>query len=225
LTLIREIERWRQESSETVCFVTFNYDRMLEEAIKQFQEVEIKNIDDYLSLGPYMVVKPHGSTNWGFEVDAYPDGYTPQRIIKEVETLQITKRIRLVSRYPMAVEDRQVVFPAISIPVQNKDEFTCPENHISALADVLPKVTKVLTVGWRATEADFLRMLGSPLTGLPQESKLMVVSGDQTGAAETVRNMKRIPSTHSVITGFTGLIENIDALGGFLRLASQKTES
>jgi hypothetical protein len=125
----------------------------------------------------------------------------------------------------MSEQDGRVVFPAISIPVQDKDEFTCPENHINALAEVLPQVTKVLTVGWRATEADFLRMIGSPLTGLPQASALMVVSGDQAGAAETALNLKRFPGVISMVTGFTGLIENIDSLGVFLRSAPRKTES
>lgn len=220
LTLLREIERWRHEYSEQVCFVTFNYDTLLEDAIQQFQNAEIKSLDGYLFLGPYMVIKLHGSINWGFDVDIDPQGYTPQRIIKEVASLRVTNRIKLVSEHPMVKQDGHLVFPAVSIPVENKDEFTCPEKHVEALAAVLPKVNKILTVGWRATEAGFLSMLGARLTGLKGKPALMIVSGDRKGAAETSANLNRAHSIAPIENGFTGLIDNIGLLETFLSVAA-----
>jgi len=217
LTLLREIERWRYEHSERVCLVTFNYDTMLEDALQQFQDSEIKSLDCYVSLGPYMVIKLHGSINWGFDVDENPEGYTPQRVIKEVGSLRITNSVRLVSAHPMVKQDGHLVFPAISIPVENKDEFACPQRHVEALAAVMPKVTRVLTVGWRATEARFLSMLQNRLMGLTGEAVLMIVSGDRKGAEETRANLNKANSNALIETGFTGLINNIAVLDTFLR--------
>jgi len=45
-----------------------------------------------------------------------------------------------------------VLFPALSIPVEKNDEFSCPTEHVKALEGLLPRVTKMITIGWRATE-------------------------------------------------------------------------
>jgi hypothetical protein len=220
LTLLREIERWRYECSEQVCFVTFNYDTMLEEAIQQFLDFEIRKVDDYLSLGSYMLIKLHGSINWGYEIDISPTGYTVQRIIKERASLQITNHIELIRGHPMLEQEGRLYFPAVSIPVENKDEFTCPEKHVEALEAALPKVTKVLTVGWRATEQDFLNKLQYKL---PEKPDLMIISGDANGAGETYSNLTRQGPTRYRQTqhgenGFTGLIMNsLGLLDAFLR--------
>lgn len=82
----------------------------------------------------------------------------------------------------MHLENGFLLFPAISIPVEQKDEFSCPETHVRTLEQRLEEVDKIITVGWRATERDFLRMLHEKL---PRQSGLMIVSGDQEGASET----------------------------------------
>ena len=40
-----------------------------------------------------------------------------------------------------------VLHPALSIPVERKDEFSCPAKHVRALEALLPKVTKIITIG------------------------------------------------------------------------------
>ena len=46
--LLPEIERWRYASSESVCFVTFNYDTMLEQAMDQVLGIHITDLKGYL---------------------------------------------------------------------------------------------------------------------------------------------------------------------------------
>ena len=229
--LLREIERWRYASSESVCFVTFNYDTMLEEAMRQVLSLEISDLKSYLQK-TYSLVKLHGSINWGREIDiAEPQTYNPQRLIREAATLQISDRYVLAAHRPMLREGKaqRLVFPALSIPVERKDEFNCPSEHVQRLKEVLPKVTRIITVGWRATEKDFIDLLRKELTEKPS---LMVVSGDANGAKETISNLgielpgryptnsNPQPMTATVLieTGFTGFVlDEVDRLGKFLR--------
>jgi hypothetical protein len=64
-TLVREIERWRQEFAEKVAFVTFNYDTMLEDSLLQVLNLDLPNFQAYVAHSDYRVFKLHGSTNWG----------------------------------------------------------------------------------------------------------------------------------------------------------------
>jgi hypothetical protein len=219
-TLLDEIERWRFEFSERVCFVTFNYDTMLEYAMSQVLRLDIRDLNGYVSHANYTLIKLHGSVNWGREVDGIvaPHTYNQQRLIDESAKLQISNRFRLVTNYPMMKEGECLVFPALAIPVESKDEFSCPDAHVQVLEQTLPNVTKVLTIGWRATEADFLTMLRSKLK---DNQDLMIVSGDKAGALETFANLARTgwhvrPPTF-VENGFTDLILKLAQLSVFLR--------
>jgi len=222
-TLLREIERWRYSSSGSVCFVTFNYDTMLEEAMSQVLGLQIRDLSGYLHRA-YTLIKLHGSINWGREVDGQPSieaphTYNPQRLITEAATLRLSNRYRLVSNRPMNREGeaQRLVFPALSIPVERKDEFNCPEAHVDRLRELLPAVSKLVTVGWRATEADFLQILRENLQNVPPA---MVVSGTSDGVRETGKNLAAagLTVTDPLDCGFSGLIlENLEKLERFLR--------
>jgi hypothetical protein len=235
-TLLREVERWRFEKKEQVCFVTFNYDTMLEEAMSHFLRLHVGTMDSYITLPDYALFKLHGSINWGLEVDsiAHPGNNVPypyQNLIQIVTPGShfLTKKYRKCDRVMSSAADRVVLFPALSIPVEKKDEFSCPAEHITALEGLLPRVTKIITIGWRATEAEFLRMLKfsrqMPYAGIRNAMSLLIVTGTEKGAEETLKNLievggsspelfeRRIPVT----TGFTGLINDLERLRVFLR--------
>ena len=217
VTLVREIERWRHQLGQEVCFVTFNYDTMLEEAVSEVLRIAMSNLDEYIANPYYSLIKLHGSVNWERELDDIPSprGESPQSLIDRAGKLSITDRYRLVTHFPMLEERGYLVFPALAIPVENKDEFSCPTAHVERLRKLLPSVTRIVTVGWRATEADFLDML--KLTKGPD---LMIVSGSTAGADETFANLSRSlgrPSRTSVDTGFSGLIANLGRLDEFLQ--------
>jgi hypothetical protein len=222
-TLLREIERWRFESKEQVCYVTFNYDTMVEDAMWQVLGFEIRDLSGYASLKNYSLIKLHGSVNWGRELDGIenPGNYDCLRLIAEAADLKVSGRYRLVGDYPMLRDGPLLVTPALAIPVDKKDEFSCPDTHVKALAGLLPNVTKTLVIGWRATETKFLQMLNSRLTGLGKPLDLMIVSGDLKGADETFRNLMRVGLRCSrqtrIKNGFTGLVHEVGLLEAFLR--------
>jgi hypothetical protein len=69
--LLDEIERWRIEKQERVCFVTFNYDTMLEEAMGRFLRLGVRDMDSYHTWENYSLFKLHGSLNWGRIVEGF----------------------------------------------------------------------------------------------------------------------------------------------------------
>jgi hypothetical protein len=53
------------------------------------------------------------------------------------------------------------LYPAVAIPVATKTDstFECPAHHLGQLAELIPRVTKLLANGWRGEEWHFLEML------------------------------------------------------------------
>lgn len=88
--------------------------------------------------------------------------------------------IRLTDRYFFSSHDfvgivrRNPMFPAIAIPVEKKRGFECPHHLLDELISLLPQVTKILVIGWRATEAHFLYLLRD---GLRPGCQLYIVGG------------------------------------------------
>ena len=63
----------------------------------------------------------------------------------------------LVGHEPGVVVGEWVYLPAISIPVQTKSLFSCPQNWLSLLENLLLGVSNLLVVGWRGGEEHFLK--------------------------------------------------------------------
>jgi hypothetical protein len=75
------------------------------------------------------------------------------------------------------------LFPALAIPVENKQDYECPQEHLRALEQCIPQVTKLLIIGWRANENLFLDMLAK---GIARNARIMVVSGTEEGAFQVM---------------------------------------
>jgi hypothetical protein len=210
---------------------------MLEEAMGRVLRLQIKDMNSYHSRENYTLFKLHGSVNWGLEVDGlkHPGNSAPYPYQNLIDLMtpgspHLTKRYRLCDREMGPTPDRVVVFPALSIPVEKKDEFSCPSEHVTALKGMLPNVTKMITIGWRATEAEFLNMLrdsrSAVISGIRPTVELLVVTGSKDGAEQTVNNLTPYgvsqgpipnPDKARLTSGFTGLINNLETLGTFLR--------
>lgn len=164
-TLLDKIERTHR-GDEPVCLVTFNYDTMLEDALWDF-DLKIGALEQYVDGHRfYRVFKPHGSTNWVRLVnqptfDPVPQNFefTRTELITRAPELQLSTQFRRASLQNTTHVEGKPIFPAIAIPVDRKSIFECPQEHLDELAALLPKVTKLLLIGWRATEAHFLALL------------------------------------------------------------------
>jgi hypothetical protein len=172
LTLLREIER-TSTNDEPVCLVTFNYDTLLEAALESLGTGhKIGAMRDYTSDDRlFRLFKLHGSVNWGLEFNSPPpsslslpsQSAVGRFVVDETPKLRVPEIYVFSEALSLLSNDRRPVFPAIAIPVENKTDFQCPKLMLDALKQLLPDVSRVITIGWRASEAHFLDLMAMHL--------------------------------------------------------------
>ena len=190
--LLDDIRRWTKPGEKRVCFVTFNYDLMLEDAFEGIG-IRFNDLDAYISNQDFLLIKLHGSVNWAREVKTHwPDiqrldpPSIAQDLIQGSAGLQLSQNYILIDEYPPAPRKKLALFPALAIPVETKLDFECPSAHVDALKKFLPQVSKILMIGWRATEALFLEMLKQELR---QRVLVMAVAGGKEESAQAMQNI------------------------------------
>ncbi len=130
-TLLDQIRHERKQDAK-VCLATFNYDNLLEDALSVVN-VRIGSMPDYVT-GDYQIVKLHGSINWFHEVlnfHSVAGQHPTQTIAQLIETApklifkgyQITPSVSLLQQ-----STNVALFPALSIPVENKPGYECPQS-------------------------------------------------------------------------------------------------
>jgi len=185
--------RHHRKDGEATCFVTFNYDTLLEGALAGFG-LEIQGMGDYIKRTDLKVVKLHGSARWGREVDSTFIQHVPERnvwelaheMIDRAPELDISQRYRLTTEWPIARVDGTLPFPAIAIPFERKLDFECPPEHLETLRTFIPEVTKLLVIGWRVTDQPFLELLAEHIR---RDLRVMVVTGGETSAREAAQRL------------------------------------
>jgi hypothetical protein len=194
-----------------VCFVTFNYDTLIEGALGII-DMPVRSIEDYISHS-ISLFKLHGSVDWWQAVpredaDLYKiDNPTDQDIIRAAPTGEYRYPIEMSANRP--TDRNRVYLPALAIPTVSKLSFVCPPEHVERLKNLIPEVTRIAIVGWRAGEKHFLELLSD---GLQRPVKVIAACGNRKAAAETLDRFgaARI-ITDSVIStdgGFTDFVVN-----------------
>ena len=189
-SLLDQIERGHN-INQPVCLATFNYDTLLEDALRDF-DLPITSIDDYTKKHPfYRVFKLHGSINWTRDIEIQTpieNRLNTDTILREL--IERAAEIRITDRYifsgynPVGALEGKPAFPAIAIPVETKRSFECPAEMLEGLVELLPFVSKLLIIGWRATEAHFLSLLK---TNLRRGVQLYIVAGSDQNEAEDIK--------------------------------------
>lgn len=207
VTLLDQLRRSRS-AGEPVCLVTFNYDRMIEDALHSVG-VNIENIDDYISHDSFKLFKLHGSVNWAREVEK-PIGNVANRsewdvayeLIRRVGELVISNRFRVVQEAPIAIGrlDGTALFPAIAIPVETKKTYECPDDHLACLEGYLPKIKKILIIGWRGAEQHFLALLKKTMR---ERIPTYIVAGGKKEGNDVIENIE-MAGIRGVRTVFPG---------------------
>jgi hypothetical protein len=182
-SLLDEIDRNRSGEDET-CIVTFNYDTLIEDALAT-SGLHVTNLSSYIAHPTYKLIKLHGSVNWGrclsdFPIEARNKDHRTlaAEIIARAAELHISNDYALRPDCPIVTDGRYRYFvPAIAVPVQTKQQFECPAEHIEALKAFIPKTSALLIIGWRAADAAFLDLLNS-VDHLPLRVGI-VAGGDQ----------------------------------------------
>ena len=197
---------------DPVLLVTFNYDTLLESALIQHLGVTFDTVHEYLDHSRrFKLFKLHGSVDWAHPVLQRPTMMDTATggIIANVARLTISNDINTRK----AFGGTGVLYPAIAIPVKDKSDFECPNFHVAQLEQQIPKVTKVLTIGWRGMEKHFLRILGklNPVS-------VAVVAGSDVEAAETLKQLRDVPISFKTEERYAGFSDTLGdrRLDGFL---------
>jgi hypothetical protein len=177
-------------------FVTFNYDTMLEKAIRVLGG-QIEAIQDYINSKDYKLFKVHGSVNWGKIISPrvpfeplhtpYPEE-TARAVIRLANIIlasseSVTNHYQMIGSLKSQKREDPPWFPAIAIPLESKLDFELPPGHLDMLKQCIPQVSKLLLIGWRATDAPFLELLADLL---PPDVFLHVVCGTARDGREVV---------------------------------------
>ena len=171
----------------------------------------MRSVSSYMSprVG-YKVFKPHGSTNW---VRTLSDTMGVEAGNPEHSIIALGHRVELAPGFHLMADPGQLqlegryVFPALALPVNTKVNFACPDDHMAQLKADIPLVTKLLVIGWRATEPHFLEFWKEPRPGsVPGSiSKILIVAGGVNQAQGVQQNL--------VAAGIQGKFDLSD--GGF----------
>jgi|CXWL01.1.fsa_nt_gi hypothetical protein len=191
LTLLDDIKNYNTKD-EPVCFVTFNYDTLLEWAFAE-AGFPIQSLEDYVSRR-FALVKLHGSVNWGRVVSTPLPGkildnpsLMATELITRYGTHNITKIYVMADGTPPISQEDRGISPALAIPVEEKVAFECPEDHLDKLKSFLPEVTKILTIGWRAAEKPFLDLLRQGVRS--KRIQTLIVNGNADECIAADRNL------------------------------------
>jgi hypothetical protein len=107
---------------------------------------------------------------------------------------------------PQAKVERFFFAPALAVPAVSKHTFVCPEEHVRTLNDFIPEVTKIVIVGWRAAEQNFVEMLAKGLTKFVQ---VIATCGNSGAANETLNRLKAAGidgDFQAMLGGFTNFV-------------------
>jgi hypothetical protein len=197
--LVTTCIQWALRHNSHVCFVSFNYDPLLEIACKPHGRSSLGQLSPYLA-GPHgSVLKPHGSVLWSWP---YP-GFPASRAINdpkgqvidagEPETLSYSTVSAGESPKDIVastVDPTLVVpsIPAIALPMAGKSELVWPQEQNSFFLAELPNGAfgRVLSIGWRAAEPHFTSLLNRLIV---PGAKYVIVGGSDDDARETTTNL------------------------------------
>jgi hypothetical protein len=86
------------------------------------------------------------------------------------------------------IGDHLMALPAIAIPLEQVKPFECPELHLDRLKTLLPRVTHIVSIGWRGMEKHFLEMFKGCCN--KESIAWLIVSGSKKGASEIAENLR-----------------------------------
>lgn len=184
--LARVLGRWSSDTGAGICYATFNYDRLLEQAIRASGGPAMEDLDSYVADAQVRLYKLHGSVRW-VRLGDVPGVPSDRAVaIPGAPSLELGP----VVMAPANQERQQPVqVPAIAVPTVTKSGFECPDVHLDALRRDLADVNAILVAGWRGAEAHFLQMLSDHLGGRPV--KVLVANGVLDDCTECLKALSR----------------------------------
>lgn len=191
--LVRDLHDWAVHNREHVCFVSFNYDVLLEQACQDVWMFDRRKLDNFVTDNIMSVIKPHGSVEWSrpfgpiLSLAGSPD---EMRRVRADAAIRAARESRPLP--PVTYEgspftpprEAPVSMPALAPPIRDKADFEWPDSQRLFLEKLKGRVDRLLIIGWRAAEQHFLDLARDLFQGLALPT--MIVTGGPAGADEAV---------------------------------------
>lgn len=215
--VLEEIKRNGKEA----CVVNFNYDTLFD----RWWASSITKIEDYIN-NPIKLIKIHGSWNWRYILSqseyhnefirdaggSYKYLMKSPLSIGQSSNPNITddRKILLASdnRYDAPLGNLNVyLYPAIAIPLTNKDSIICPKEHLNELVQSIKRADRILIIGWKAGDKNLIKILEENIS--KKEVPTIIVSGRNSisqikGNINHIRSMQIIGEYEEGFSNFTG---------------------
>jgi len=176
-------------------------------------------MDDYIRAN-WLLVKLHGSVNWGRKVRrpaqrrsslsldplaniAIPSTVSPDSLAESPSAEFLANRFPNVRNLlDKTVSQREgyrdhsrrdgedFYYPAMTIPVEGKSGFSGPPDHIQALQEFLPTCQNVLIIGVSGKDDDLLALLKEHL---PQCDTVSLVADTESATRDVARRFGEVP--------------------------------
>ena len=168
--MLHQIKNWIDESPQQrfVDIVVFNYDTLIEDAMKQVYSHDWDLKAGHASIAHYYVhknvriFKPHGSINWGRQLEDNDPSYElPTTAFKHFNSVSLTEKFDLVDPNVFTNGSISKKFvPAIAIPFKDKYSFQeCPPYMFEAMKAAIKSADKLLTLGWKGADQHFTKLI------------------------------------------------------------------
>ncbi len=226
--LVNLVNDYSVSTGEHVLFVNFNYDLLLEDALKRSVKYSFDNLDDYVdySKRKLLLIKPHGSCNFIKRLDpSISEILPPHYEMRSVSTLaqflykdnrdldyifsKLNSDIELLNRDEVLrntdMPELVTYLPQLLIPYKSKDSFVMPEKHEIWMDYFLSQIDEIIVIGWKGTEAKFQDLLKRKL----QNKKVTITTithGDLTARKEFSHSMPNAEYKEAETT-FSGFIK------------------
>jgi len=237
--LLHQLRDWSEDTNTNIAFATFNYDTLLEKAAEAALQKSLTETKDYIYSHWYKIYKLHGSVDWLRMIHGVAPLTSQEQPSRQFDVLPHSTTLELTTHYAKkdslevpAITIGTAFIPAIAVPTATKSGFECPEAHILDLKATLPHITKILIIGWRATERHFLKLWKdipkqtSNSTPEPTIKHIHIVDRSQEDADNVKNNVVIGTDIHSPtaittsIRGFTTFVRT-DELPIFLGTQNQ----
>jgi hypothetical protein len=209
--LVNLVDEYSVRTGEHVLFVNFNYDLLLEDALKRSVKYKFDNIDDYVDFTTRKILlfKPHGSCNFIRKLDPsiakilpshyemrsvstvaeflYKGNYDLNFLLSKVKgDFEVLGRNELIRNTDMP--ELVMYLPQLLIPYKSKDSFVMPEKHEIRMENFLSRIDEIFVIGWKGTEAKFQGLLKREL-GNKKETITTITRGDNAVREEFARSI------------------------------------
>lgn len=158
--------RLLQDGTHDICFITLNYDTLLERALRIYDpQLAIDKLDQYIAPERQAwVVKIHGSTDWAIPIPgtaASEGSANPEVALESFDPSSADVNSTIMDQRPEPSRrwrDPQTgsfFYPKLTAPLRDK-VFTCPTQHTHHLGRFLQGCHKFLVIGSSGLDEDLL---------------------------------------------------------------------